>query len=270
MDEPESIAALTLASRERLDNLTFVINCNLQRLDGPVRGNGQIIQELEALFAGAGWNVIKVLWGSDWDPLFARDHANVLLKQLANTVDGQYQTLGANDGAYNQANFFQLTPELRQLVAHMSVEQIDSLKRGQVTIFASCMRPSVPPGHIRANRRSSSPRPRKALGWAAGESRNTSHQQKKLDLDTLRAFRSRFQLPLSDADLAELKFIATDLERGDALSAGPARGAWWTAAEQVGVRGEARDTAARQLRDLRHSSRGQGNVHDHGNRANAR
>src|SRR6202008_3889755 len=101
MDEPESIGALTLAARESLDNLTFIINCNLQRLDGPVRGNGQIIQELESLFAGAGWNVIKVLWGSDWDPLFARDEHHVLLRQLALTVDGEYQTLGANDGAYN-------------------------------------------------------------------------------------------------------------------------------------------------------------------------
>ena len=116
MDEPESIGALTLAARERLDNLTFVINCNLQRLDGPVRGNGQIIQELESLFTGAGWNVIKVLWGSDWDPLFARDRHHVLLRIFAATVDGQYQTLGANDGAYNQEHFFNLDPELQALV----------------------------------------------------------------------------------------------------------------------------------------------------------
>src|ERR1700730_15488933 len=112
MDEPESVAALTLAAREKLDNLTFVINCNLQRLDGPVRGNGQIIQELEALFTGAGWNVIKVLWGSDWDPLFARDRNQALLRRFADMVDGQYQTLGAHDGAYNQEHFFDLDPEL--------------------------------------------------------------------------------------------------------------------------------------------------------------
>ena len=130
MDEPESVGALTLAARERLDNLTFVINCNLQRLDGPVRGNGQIIQELEALFTGAGWNVIKVLWGSDWDPLFARDTHHALLRRFAETTDGQYQTLGANDGAYNQAHFFQLDPELRALVAHMSLADIDALRRG--------------------------------------------------------------------------------------------------------------------------------------------
>src|SRR5580698_9440666 len=130
MDEPESVAALTLASREGLDNLTFIINCNLQRLDGPVRGNGRIIQELESLFAGAGWNVVKVLWGSDWDALFARDRHNALLRQFATTVDGQYQTLGANDGAYNRDHFFKQTPELKQLVAHMSASQVDSLKRG--------------------------------------------------------------------------------------------------------------------------------------------
>jgi pyruvate dehydrogenase E1 component len=130
MDEPESIAGLTLAARETLDNLTFIVNCNLQRLDGPVRGNGQVIQELEALFTGAGWNVIKVLWGSDWDALFARDTEHVLLRALAGTVDGQYQTLGAKDGAYNIEHFFRQNPELQKLVAHMSEAEIDALKRG--------------------------------------------------------------------------------------------------------------------------------------------
>src|SRR6185503_11640347 len=130
MDEPESIGALTLAARERLDNVTFVINCNLQRLDGPVRGNGQIIQELESLFTGAGWNVIKVLWGSDWDALFARDVHHALLRRFAETVDGQYQTLGANDGEYNISHFFDLDPELHALVAHMSPAEIDGLTRG--------------------------------------------------------------------------------------------------------------------------------------------
>jgi pyruvate dehydrogenase E1 component len=117
MDEPESIGGLTLAAREGLDNLTFIINCNLQRLDGPVRGNGQIIQELESLFTGAGWNVIKVLWGSDWDALFARDAKHVLLRRFAETVDGQYQNLGAKDGDYNRAKFFALDPESSALVA---------------------------------------------------------------------------------------------------------------------------------------------------------
>src|SRR5256712_7298106 len=129
-DEPESLGAITLASREKLDNLIFVINCNLQRLDGPVRGNGQIIQELESLFSGAGWNVIKVLWGADWDPLFAQDKTHSLLRAFADTPDGEYQTLGANDGKYNFDRFFGRAPELRALVAHMSVAQIDALKRG--------------------------------------------------------------------------------------------------------------------------------------------
>ncbi len=207
MDEPESVAALTLAAREQLDNLTFIINCNLQRLDGPVRGNGQIIQELEALFAGAGWNVVKVLWGSDWDPLFARDHNHVLLRQLAKTVDGEYQTLGANDGAYNQAHFFQLAPELRELVAHMSVEQIDALRRGGhdfrklYAAFLAAKNHTGQPTVILA-------KTKKGYGMGgAGESRNTSHQQKKLDIDALIAFRARFALPLSDEDLSNLNFI---------------------------------------------------------------
>ena len=130
LDEPESTAALTLAARERLDNLTFVVNCNLQRLDGPVRGNGQIIQELESLFTGAGWNVIKVLWGSDWDALFARDKRHVLLRRFAETVDGEYQNLGARDGDYNRAKFFQKDPDSSALVETMTDAEINALKRG--------------------------------------------------------------------------------------------------------------------------------------------
>ena len=130
MDEPESLAGLSLAAREQLDNLTFIINCNLQRLDGPVRGNGQIIPELEATFRAAGWNVIKVLWGSEWDALFARDVNHRLLRHFAETVDGKYQTLGAKDGAYNLAHFFEEDPEIRALVAHMSDREIDELRRG--------------------------------------------------------------------------------------------------------------------------------------------
>jgi pyruvate dehydrogenase E1 component len=207
MDEPESISGLTLASRERLDNVTFVINCNLQRLDGPVRGNGQIIQELEGLFAGAGWNVIKVLWGSDWDPLFARDTQHALLKQLAETVDGQYQTLGANDGAYNQEHFFQLNDELKKLVAHMSASEVDALRRGGhdfrklYAAFFEARRHEGRPTVILA-------KTKKGYGMGkAGESRNTSHQQKKLDEVMLRDFRDRFSLPLSDADVSALHFI---------------------------------------------------------------
>ncbi|KES23051.1 alpha-ketoglutarate dehydrogenase [Pseudomonas sp. AAC] len=206
MDEPESIAGLTLAAREGLDNLTFIVNCNLQRLDGPVRGNGQVIQELEALFAGAGWNVIKVIWGSDWDPLFARDTHNALLQRFAQTVDGQYQTLGSKDGAYNLLHFFQQEPEIQALVSHMSAAEIDALKRGGHDFrklhaaFAAAKVHRGRPTVILA-------KTKKGYGMGgAGESRMTSHQAKKLDIDALKAFRDRFALPLSDDDVAQLRF----------------------------------------------------------------
>ena len=140
MDEPESLAGLSLAAREGLDNLIFVVNCNLQRLDGPVRGNGSVIQELEGLFAGAGWNVIKLLWGSDWDALFARDEDGMLLQRLHETVDGEFQTYAATDGRFNREHFFNKYPELRALVAHMSDDDIDRLRRGghdPVKIYAA-------------------------------------------------------------------------------------------------------------------------------------
>ena len=206
MDEPESIAALSLAAREKLDNLTFVINCNLQRLDGPVRGNGQVIQELESIFAGAGWNVIKVIWGSDWDPLFARDRHHTLLRRFADTVDGQYQTLGANDGAYNRAHFFDLDPELQALVSHMTPEEIDGLRRGGHDFrklhaaFAAARAHQGRPTVILA-------KTKKGYGMGhAGESRNTAHQQKKLDVDALKAFRDRFALPLNDEQVEKMAF----------------------------------------------------------------
>jgi pyruvate dehydrogenase E1 component len=206
MDEPESVSGLTLAARERLDNLTFIINCNLQRLDGPVRGNGQIIQELEALFTGAGWHVIKVLWGSDWDALFARDTRHVLLRALSRTVDGQYQTLGANDGAYNVEHFFRQDPEVQRLVAHMSEAEIDALKRGGHDLrklhaaFAAARAHRGRPTVILA-------KTKKGFGMGgAGESRMTAHQAKKLDLHVLKAFRDRFALPLSDEDVEALRF----------------------------------------------------------------
>ena len=206
MDEPESVGGLTLAAREGLDNLTFIINCNLQRLDGPVRGNGQIIQELESLFAGAGWNVIKVLWGSEWDPLFARDENHVLLRRFAQTVDGQYQNLGAKDGDYNRAKFFQLDPESSALVDSMSDAEINALKRGGhdfrklYAAFAAARAHKGRPTVILA-------KTKKGYGMGdAGESRMTSHQAKKLDVDDIKAFRDRFGLPLSDAALANLEF----------------------------------------------------------------
>ncbi|MBN9582862.1 MAG: alpha-ketoglutarate dehydrogenase [Afipia sp.] len=206
MDEPESIAGLSLAAREKLDNLTFIINCNLQRLDGPVRGNGQIIQELESVFRGAGWNVIKVLWASEWDALFARDTNHALLRRFAATVDGKYQTLGAKDGAYNLVHFFDEDPEVRALVAHMSDQDIDALKRGGHDfrkLFAALAAAKATKGRptvILA-------KTKKGFGMGgAGESRMTAHQAKKLDIDALLAFRDRFALPLSDAQVENLEF----------------------------------------------------------------
>jgi pyruvate dehydrogenase E1 component len=206
MDEPESIGALTLAARERLDNLTFIINCNLQRLDGPVRGNGQIIQELESLFVGAGWNVIKVLWGSNWDPLFARDTDGVLSRRLAETVDGQYQTLGAQDGSYNLLHFFSSDPNVKRLVAHLSPADIDGLNRGGHDLrklyaaFESARQHRGQPTVILA-------KTKKGYGLGrAGESRMTSHQQKRLATDTLRFMRDRFKLPLTDKQVDNVEF----------------------------------------------------------------
>jgi pyruvate dehydrogenase E1 component len=206
MDEPESIGGLGLAAREGLDNLTFIINCNLQRLDGPVRGNGQIIQELESLFTGAGWNVIKVLWGSEWDALFARDTNHALLRRFARTVDGQYQNLGAKDGDYNRAKFFQLDPESNALVHHMSDAEINALKRGGhdfrklYAAYAAARAHRGRPTVILA-------KTKKGYGMGdAGESRMTSHQAKKLDNDALRKIRDRFDLPLTDAAIENLEF----------------------------------------------------------------
>ncbi|MBL9060815.1 MAG: pyruvate dehydrogenase (acetyl-transferring), homodimeric type, partial [Mangrovicoccus sp.] len=210
MDEPESVAGLTLAAREGLDNLTFVINCNLQRLDGPVRGNGQIIQELEALFVGAGWNVIKVLWGSEWDSLFARDRNHVLLRRFAETVDGQYQDLGSKDGDYNRHKFFEVDPESAALVRDMTDDQIHRLKRGGHDIvklhaaFATARAHKGQPTVILA-------KTKKGYGMGgAGESRMIAHQAKKLDLEALRGFRDRFALPLTDAQVEALEFFRPD------------------------------------------------------------
>ncbi|MBL0375457.1 alpha-ketoglutarate dehydrogenase [Rhizobium sp. KVB221] len=206
MDEPESIAGLSIAAREKLDNLTFVINCNLQRLDGPVRGNGQIIQELEGTFRGAGWNVIKVLWGSEWDALFARDKQHALLRRFAATVDGKYQTLGAKDGAYNLTHFFEEDPQVRALVAHMSDQDVDALKRGGhdfkklFAAFEAARNTKGRPTVILA-------KTKKGYGMGgAGESRMTAHQAKKLDVAGLLAFRDRFALPLSNEQVENLDF----------------------------------------------------------------
>jgi len=206
MDEPESLAGLSIASRENLDNLTFIINCNLQRLDGPVRGNGQIIQELETLFKAAGWNVIKVLWGSEWDKIFREDKNHMLLKKFAETVDGKYQTLGARDGAYNLKNFFAEDPEVLKLVSSMSDAEIDKLKRGGhdfkklYAAFSLALKTKGKPTVILA-------KTKKGYGMGqAGESKMTNHQQKTLNIEALKEFRDKFQLDISDNKLEKLEF----------------------------------------------------------------
>ncbi len=206
MDEPELLAGLSLAAREGLDNLTFVINCNLQRLDGPVRSNGQIIQELERTFRGAGWRVIKVLWGSEWDALFERDHSHALLRRLAATVDGKYQTLGAKDGAYNLAHFFEEDPDVLALVSQMSSGDIDGLKRGGhdfrklYAAFDAARSTVGRPTVILA-------KTKKGYGMGgAGESRMIAHQAKKLDVQALLAFRDRMRLPLNNEQVERLEF----------------------------------------------------------------
>ena len=210
MDEPESLAGLSIASREKLDNLTFIINCNLQRLDGPVRGNGQIIQELEAVFKANGWNVIKVLWGSEWDKIFQQDKDHLLLKRFAKTVDGKYQTLGARDGEYNLKNFFAEDPEVLKLVSSLSKEEIDKLKRGGhdfkklYAAFNAAIKTKGKPTVILA-------KTKKGYGMGkAGESKMTNHQQKELNLEALKEFRDRFQLEIPDNKLENLEFYKPD------------------------------------------------------------
>jgi pyruvate dehydrogenase E1 component len=206
MDEPESMSALTLAAREKLDNLVWVVNCNLQRLDGPVRGNGRIIDELEKLFAGAGWNVIKLVWGSDWDGLLARDTSGALLRAFANTVDGQMQTFAAKDGRYNRDNFFGQNEELARLAQGMTDEQIDRLKRGGHDIvkihaaYAAAAAHRGQPTVILAHTK-------KGFGMgSAGQGKMTTHSQKKFDEQDLIEYRNRFDLPLSDEQAKGLAF----------------------------------------------------------------
>ncbi len=206
MDEPESMGALTMPVREKLDNLIFVVNCNLQRLDGPVRGNGKIIQELEAAFLGAGWNVIKVLWGSRWDPLLAKDHKGLLRRVMEECVDGEYQNFKAKGGAYTRENFFGKYPELKAMVANMSDEEIWRLNRGghdPRKVFAAywaAMNHKGQPTVILA-------KTVKGFGLGkAGEGQMITHQQKKLDIEALKAFRDRFHIPVSDEDLTRLPF----------------------------------------------------------------
>ncbi len=206
MDEPESMGAIALASRERLDNLIFVVNCNLQRLDGPVRGNGKIIQELEADFRGAGWNVIKVIWGNYWDPLIARDKDGVLLKRMEECVDGDYQAYKARDGKFVREHFFGKYPELAEMVANMTDEDIWRLNRGGhdpikvYAAYAAAVKTTGQPTVILA-------KTIKGYGMGvAGEGMNITHSQKKMGEVALKAFRDRFNIPLSDDQLDATPF----------------------------------------------------------------
>ncbi|EGL55012.1 MAG: pyruvate dehydrogenase (acetyl-transferring), homodimeric type [Pseudomonadota bacterium] len=207
MDEPESLGAITLAGREKLDNLIYVVNCNLQRLDGPVRGNGKIIQELEALFRGAGWNVIKVLWGSGWDQLLARDTNGLLLKRMEEVVDGEYQNYKAKDGAYVRKHFFGKYPELLEMVSDMTDEDIWHLSRGghdPRKIYAAYKRAVDHVGQPTVILAKTV----KGYGMGeAGEGQNTTHQQKKLEIEQMKRFRDRFNIPLTDEEVDKVPFI---------------------------------------------------------------
>ena len=206
MDEPESLGAISLASRENLDNLIFVVNCNLQRLDGPVRGNGKVIQELEAVFRGAGWNVIKVVWGSYWDPLLAKDDNGLLQKRMEEAVDGEYQACKAKGGAYTREHFFGKYPELKEMVADLSDEDIWRLNRGGhdphkvYAAYADAVEHKDRPTVILA-------KTVKGYGMGeAGEGQNITHSQKKMGEHALKAFRDRFNIPISDEEISEAPF----------------------------------------------------------------
>src|SRR5213075_503774 len=206
MDEPESLGSITLPSREKLDNLIWVINCNLQRLDGPVRGNGKIIQELEAIFRGAGWNVIKCIWGGDWDSLIQNDRDGLLVKRMGEITDGQYQKYFVESGAYFRHNFFGTDPRLLKMVEHLSDEQLARMRLGghdPIKVYAAykaAVDHTVGPTIILA-------KTIKGYGLGeAGEGKNITHQQKKLNEDELRAFRTRFGIPIADSEIGHAPF----------------------------------------------------------------
>ena len=215
MDEPESMGAITMPVREGLDNLIFVVNCNLQRLDGPVRGNGKIIQELEAAFGGAGWNVIKVVWGSRWDPLLAKDNGGHLRRIMEETVDGEYQTYKSKDGAYVRKEFFGKHPETEAMVADMSDDDVWRLNRGghdpikMYAAYDAAVRHHGQPTVILA-------KTVKGFGMGgAGEGQMTAHQQKKMDLDAIREMRDRFNIPVADADLENVPYCVPDKDSAE-------------------------------------------------------
>jgi pyruvate dehydrogenase E1 component len=214
-DEPETLGSITLGARENLDNLIWVINCNLQRLDGPVRGNGKIIQELEALFRGAGWNVIKVIWGSDWDDLLARDQSGLLIKRMQEAVDGDYQKYSVEPGSYTRRHFFGKYPQLLKLVNHLSDDQIRKLLRGGhdtkkvYAAYKAAVEHKGQPTVILA-------KTIKGYGLGeAGEGRNISHQQKKMNEKELREFRERFNIPITDDVIAETPFYRPPKESAE-------------------------------------------------------
>ncbi|MEY1662577.1 pyruvate dehydrogenase (acetyl-transferring), homodimeric type [Isoalcanivorax beigongshangi] len=205
MDEPESLGALSLAGREHLDNLIFVVNCNLQRLDGPVRGNGKIIQELEGLFRGAGWNVIKVVWGRLWDPLLENDHSGALRRRMEECVDGEYQNYKKEGGGYTREHFFGKYPELKEMVEHLSDDEIYALNRGGhdpfkvYAAYHAAVNHTGQPTVILA-------KTIKGYATGAGEAVNKAHQMKKLDLESLKSFRDRFNMPFTDAELEQVPY----------------------------------------------------------------
>ncbi len=211
-DEPETLGAIGLAVREKLDNLVWVVNCNLQRLDGPVRGNGKIIQELEGTFRGAGWNVIKVIWGSNWDAILENDDDNLLVRRMGEVVDGQFQKYSVEDGGYTREHFFGTDPDLLKLVEHLSDEQIHGLKRGGhdpekvYAAYHAAANHTGAPSVIIAHT---------IKGYGVGdaaEGRNSTHGQKKMDEDAVREFRSRFHVPISDEDVADIPFYRPDAD----------------------------------------------------------
>lgn len=207
IDEPESLGAISLAGREGLDNLIFVINCNLQRLDGPVRGNGKVIQELEGVFRGGGWNAIKLIWGSYWDPLLARDKDGVLRKLMMETVDGEYQACKAFGGAYTRENFFGKYPQTREMVSNLSDDDVWRLNRGGhdphkvYAAYHSAVNTKGMPTVILAKTVKGY-----GMGLGSGESQNPTHQQKKLDDESVRLFRDRFNIPVADDKLHEVPY----------------------------------------------------------------
>ena len=207
VDEPESLGAISMAAREKLDNLIFVVNCNLQRLDGPVRGNGKIIQELEGVFRGAGWNVLKVIWGSAWDPLIAADSTGILLRRMEECVDGEYQDFKSKNGAYVREHFFGVYPELAEMVATMTDQEVWNLNRGGhdpekvYAAYAAAVAQTEQPSVILA-------KTVKGYGMGeAGEGQNITHQQKKMGASSLQLFRDRFNLPLSDEQIEQIPFL---------------------------------------------------------------